>query len=43
MVASDIGGCSCNERRERPGNEVRKPERIACYKVDNAGEKRAAW
>ena len=43
MVASDIGGCNCRDRRERPGKEVKKPDRIAWCKVDKVGEKRAAW
>ena len=43
MVASDTGGCRATDFKSSPGKVARKPDLIACVRVDKGGLKRAAW
>ena len=43
MVASDTGGCCDTDFMSKPGKVARKPDFIACVKVDNVGLNKAAW
>ena len=43
MVASDTGGCCDTDFMSRPGKVAKKPDFIACVKVDKVGLNKAAW